>query len=151
MNQAHLLLRSARWLPDRPAIAVGKRVLHSYRSLSERVARLSAGIVKTFKLEPGDRVAIAMKNCPEYWEVLFAIWHAGLAAVPMNAKLHPKELEYILEHSGAKLCFYSEDLEVPFGSLVSISSPEFKSLEGEPQAPFDSKPEDLAWLFYTSG
>src|SRR5689334_3189389 len=138
MNQVQLLLRTARWLPEQPAIAVGKAPVVSYGGLAERVSRLSAGMRKTFKLNPGDRVAIAMKNCPEYWEVLFAIWHAGLAAVPMNAKLHPKEFEYILEHSGAKLCFFSEDLEVPFGSLVSISSPEFKSLEGEPQAPFDS-------------
>src|SRR5690242_10335941 len=106
MNQAQLLLRSARWLPDRPAIAVGKRVLHSYRSLAQRVARLSAGILDKFKLQPGERVAIAMKNCPEYWEVLFAIWHAGLAAVPMNAKLHPKEFEYIIGNSESKLCFF---------------------------------------------
>ena len=151
MNQAQLLLRSARWLPDQPAIAIGKRVLHSYRTLSERVERLAAGILKTFGLKPGDRVAIAMKNCPEYWEVLFAIWHAGLAAVPMNAKLHSKEFEYILENSGSKLCFISEDLEVPFEKSISISSREFKALEGEPRNPFDSKPDDLAWLFYTSG
>jgi len=45
-----------------------------------------------------------MKNCPEYYEVLFACWHAGLTAVPMNAKLHPKEFAYILENSGAKAC-----------------------------------------------
>jgi len=32
-----------------------------------------------------------MKNCAEYHEVLFACWHAGLVAVPMNAKLHSKE------------------------------------------------------------
>ena len=151
MNQAQLLLRSARWLPDRPAIAVGKRVLHSYRSLAQRVARLSAGILDKFKLQPGERVAIAMKNCPEYWEVLFAIWHAGLAAVPMNAKLHPKEFEYILGNSESKLCFFSEDLEVPFEQSISVTSPEFKSLDGEPRNAFHSKPEDLAWLFYTSG
>jgi long-chain acyl-CoA synthetase len=154
MNQAHLLLRSARWLPDRPAVAVGKRVVCSYRDLAQRVARLSAGIQKTFKLKPGDRVAIAMKNCPEYWEVLFAIWHAGLAAVPMNAKLHPKEFEYILGDSGAKLCFVSSDLEQSlsfFNRVVSVASRVYKSLEGERQEPYSSKPEDLAWLFYTSG
>jgi long-chain acyl-CoA synthetase len=151
MNQAHLLLRSARWLPDRPAVAVGKGVVHSYGSLSQRVAGLSAGILKTFHVKPGDRVALAMKNCPEYWEVLFAIWHAGLAAVPMNAKLHPKEFEYILGDSGTKLCFFSEDLEVPFENSVSIGSAEYKNLQGAAREPYPSKPGDLAWLFYTSG
>src|SRR5690349_16733774 len=151
MNQAQLLLRSARWLPERPAIAVGKRAVCSYRVLAERVSRLSAGIVNTFQLKPGDRVAIAMKNCPEYWEVLFAIWHAGLAAVPMNAKLHPKEFEYILQNSGSKLCFFSKDLEIPFSNSIEINSKEYKGLAGEPEEPFPSKPDDLAWLFYTSG
>ena len=154
MNQVHLLLRTARWLPDQAAIAVGKRVVHSYRSLSGRVARLSAGILKTFKLKPGDRVAIAMKNCPEYWEVLFACWHAGLAAVPMNAKLHAKEFEYILSDSEAKVCFVSGDLESSFSffsTVVSTGTKDFKTLENEPEQPFESKPDDLAWLFYTSG
>ena len=92
MNLAHLLLRSARWLPERPALAVGKRAVLSYRDLASRVVKLSAGLKKQFGLSAGDRVALAMQNCPEYYEVLFACWHAGLAAVPMNAKLHAKEL-----------------------------------------------------------
>ena len=50
---------------------------------------------------PGDRVAIVMRNRPEYLEALFAIWHAGLVAVPVNARLHRDEFAYILEHSGA--------------------------------------------------
>ena len=111
-------------------------------------------MLEAFKLEPGDRVAIAMKNCPEYWEVLFACWHAGLAAVPMNAKLHAREFEYIVGDSGAKLCFVTPDLESSLSfcpNLVSTGTKEFRTLEGAPRKPFDSKPEDLAWLFYTSG
>jgi long-chain acyl-CoA synthetase len=154
MNQVHLLLRSARWLPDRPAVAVGKESVCSYRELASRVEKLASGMKSKFDLKPGDRVAIAMKNCPEYWEVLFAIWHAGLAAVPMNAKLHQKEFEYILGNSGARVCFVTEDL-LPslsfFDRVVSVNSPEYKNLESEPQNPFESRAADLAWLFYTSG
>ena len=90
MNIAHLLLQSARRLPDQPAIALGGKVLSSYQDFSRRVSRLASGITAKFNLKPGDRVALAMKNCPEYWELMFACWHAGLAAVPMNAKLHCK-------------------------------------------------------------
>src|SRR4051794_2882621 len=111
MNLAHLLLRSARWLPERPALAVGKRTVRSYAELASRVSRLSFSLRKKLKLAAGDRVALAMRNCPEYYEVLFACWHAGLVAVPMNAKLHPKEFAYIFENSGARLCFASSDLE----------------------------------------
>ena len=51
-----------------------------------------------------------MKNCPEIIETIYAIWHAGLSVVPINAKLHPREFAYILEDSGAKACFATGDL-----------------------------------------
>ena len=137
MNIAHLLLQSARRLADRPALAVGGKVLSSYGDLSRRVSQLAAGMISRFSLSTGDRVALAMKNCPQYWEVLFACWHAGLTAVPMNAKLHAKEFEYILENCGAKVCFFD--------------AKEFENLKGEPQQPAATKPDDPAWLFYTSG
>ena len=101
MNLVHLLLRTARSLPDRPAIAVGGKVVCNYRQLASRISRLSSGLRK-LNLQKGDRVALAMKNCPEFYEVLFACWHAGITAVPMNAKLHAREFAYILENSGAK-------------------------------------------------
>ena len=88
MNLVHLLLRSARWQPDRPALAVGKRPVRTYREMAARVSRIASGLQKK-GLKPQDRVALAMKNCPEFYEVLFACWHAGMTAVPMNAKLHP--------------------------------------------------------------
>jgi long-chain acyl-CoA synthetase len=149
MNLVHLLLRSARWLPERPALAQGRRVVRSYGQMAERVARLAAGFSTKLSLSKGDRVAIAAKNCPEYYEILFACWHAGLAAVPMNAKLHAKEFAYILENSGAKACFVTPDLEaaIPQGHPVR----ELEKLLAEPQPPAEVHPDDVAWLFYTSG
>jgi len=150
MNLVHLLLRSARWLPDRPALAVGKQPVLTYGELGSRVSRLSALLQKRFK--KGERIALAMKNCAEYYEVLWACWHAGLVAVPMNAKLHAKEFAYILEHSGAKLCFTSPDLESTVTSPLSVSSREYKYLlKDEAGEPAETGPDDPAWLFYTSG
>ena len=94
-------------------------------------------MLSKFQLKPGDRIALGMKNCPEYWEALFACWHAGLVAVPMNAKLHAKEFEYIVENCGAKVCF--------------LDSKEFANLRAEPRQPAETGPDDPAWLFYTSG
>ena len=51
-----------------------------------------------------------MKNCPQYFESMYAAWHAGLCAVPINAKLHPREFAYILENSGARICMATADL-----------------------------------------
>src|SRR5687767_10479097 len=117
MNLVHLLLRSARWLPERPALALGSTPVRSYREMAGRVSRLASGFREKLNLQAGDRVALAMRNCPEFYEVLFACWHAGTTAVPMNAKLHPKEFAYILEDCGAKACFVSRDLAsaVPSG------------------------------------
>ena len=147
MNLVHLLLRSARSLPDRPALAVGRQPVRSYREMASRVAGLASGLRTKFNLKEKDRVALAMKNCPEFYEVLFACWHAGLTAVPMNAKLHAREFAYILENSGAKVCFVTPDLQsaVPSG----ISPGEVHS--GEELPPVDVGPDDVAWLFYTSG
>jgi long-chain acyl-CoA synthetase len=149
MNLAHLLLRTARWLPEQPALAVGKRPVRTYAEMGLRVAGLSSGFAKKLKLQHGDRVALAMKNCPEFYEVLFACWHAGLTAVPMNAKLHPKEFAYILENSGAKACFTTPDLESAVPGSIPLK--EIDSLLREPGAPADVDPDDIAWLFYTSG
>ena len=147
MNLVQLLLRSARWLPERPALALGSAPVRSYRQMAQRVSRLSTGLKEKFGLKTGDRVALAMKNCPEFYEVLFACWHAGLTAVPMNAKLHPKEFAYILENSGARVCFVSRDLAASIPSAVPVD----ESLLLDEGAPAEAKPEDPAWLFYTSG
>jgi long-chain acyl-CoA synthetase len=149
MNLVHLLLRSARSLPERPALAIGKRPVRTYREMASRVAKLSSGLVKKLNLKKGDRLALAMKNCPEFYEVLFACWHAGLTAVPMNAKLHAKEFAYILENSGAKACFVTPDLHVSVPNGISIS--QLNEFLEEPTQPADVSPDDVAWLFYTSG
>src|SRR5437763_4970472 len=149
MNLAQLLIRSARLQPDAPAIALGKRAVCSYGELAARVAQLAAGFVNRLKLQPGDRVALGMENCPEYHEVLFACWHAGLVAVPMNAKLHPKEFAYILENSGAKACFVTPELEAALPQATPVR--EISGLRAAPLAPAPAQPDDAAWLFYTSG
>ncbi|MBV8031061.1 MAG: AMP-binding protein, partial [Betaproteobacteria bacterium] len=148
MNLAELLARSARSQPERTAVAVGGRAVLSYGRLSERASALAHALKQRFGLAPGERVAIAMRNCPQYFEVLFACWHAGLVAVPMNAKLHAKEFAYIVGNSGAKLCFRSEDIDVE--GIVAPSA-EYESLFSEAATMAQVRPDHPAWLFYTSG
>ena len=110
MNLAQFLARSARVAPDRPAVASGERVLADYGTLARHCAAMASALRTALRLEPGDRVGLLMTNSPEYVEILWAAWWAGLAVVPVNAKLHPKEAEYILDHSGARVCFVTPDL-----------------------------------------
>ena len=162
MNQAELLQKAARSFAQRPAVAQGDRVIWNYADLGDRVARCAGALRQDLGLAAGDRVAITMKNAPEYLEVLYAVWHAGLAAVPINAKLHPREFAYILEHSGARVCVATPDLESLIGPLVSEiaslqtvlttgSDAYHRLFEHGAAGCADTPPEALAWLFYTSG
>jgi long-chain acyl-CoA synthetase len=160
MNLAELLARAARVFSENPAIVLGTQVHATYAAFARRAAALAAGFRDELELAPGDRVGLFMSNCPQYLEVLWGAWWAGLAAVPINAKLHPREAEYILEHSGARLCFVTGDLPPPGGGriatldrLIDVASSEYRSLatRDAAQAIEPARPDDLAWLFYTSG
>jgi long-chain acyl-CoA synthetase len=120
VNLAHFLARSARVFPGRAAVASGERVLVDYGTLGRRCAAMAWALRTTLGLEPGDRVGLLMTNAPEYVEILWTAWWAGLAVVPVNAKLHPKEAEYILDHSGARVCFVTPDLAGPVSGLERI-------------------------------
>jgi long-chain acyl-CoA synthetase len=158
-NLAHWLARAGQDDPQRPALGLGTRVLRHYGDVAMRVARLG-GALRAMGLNGGDRVAIAAHNSPDYLEVLYAIWHAGLAAVPANAKLHGAELGYILEHSEARVCFASPEIAAAISShapkslerLITIGGPEYETLfQTDAIGVMDVHPNDLAWLFYTSG
>jgi long-chain acyl-CoA synthetase len=159
MNVAQLLVRAARAFPDRLAIAHGEAPHVSYRELARRAAVLARYLRDTLGLQTADRVGLFMKNGPAYLEVLLASWWAGLTPVPINAKLHPLELAYILENAGARLCFVSFDLGQAAASvagavrLVDVESTEYaRALAGNAEAPIQwNVPDDVAWLFYTSG
>jgi long-chain acyl-CoA synthetase len=159
LNIASWLFRSGLSHPGAPAVGQGARVALSYGVLAERAARL-AGALRALGLAPGDRVAIVAKNCVEYVELMFGIWHGGFAAVPANAKLHGRELGYILEQSGARVCFASAGLDdelAPYAPaslerLIVVGSKEYETLfaaDAIDVAPRSG--DDLSWLFYTSG
>jgi long-chain acyl-CoA synthetase len=163
MNLAHHLWRAAQAYPDRPAIAVGARVTATWAELHARVARLAGAMRRPpFALQPGDRVAFVMANGPAYAELFYACWQAGLAAVPANAKLHPRELAYIIDHSQARLVFVTADLADGVAAavrdagsaarIVDVGSRDFAALLAADPAPMvQTEADDLAWLFYTSG
>jgi long-chain acyl-CoA synthetase len=110
-------------------------------------------------LEPGDRVALAMSNNADYLAILFAIWRAGLVAVPANARLHVRELAHIATDCGARACIATPDvagrlapLLAPATRLVMLGEAEWRALAAaEPGAMVERAPGDLAWIFYTSG
>ena len=95
-----------------------------------------------------------MRNRPEYLEALFAIWHAGLVAVPVNARLHRDEIAFILEDSGTALVVTDPEHADDVQSDAAVVAPgeQWERITASSPAPLvDRRPDDPAWLFYTSG
>jgi acyl-CoA synthetase (AMP-forming)/AMP-acid ligase II len=162
MNITHLLLGASREFRDVTALAKGDTAYLGYRELWRKVSVMSTYLRARYGLERGDRVAFAMTNCAEAIEVMYTIWHAGLCAVPMNAKLHAKEFAFILENSGARLCFVTSDLAATIGEaareapalkeIVDVSTRDYARMEiSDPSTIAQCEATDPAWLFYTSG
>jgi acyl-CoA synthetase (AMP-forming)/AMP-acid ligase II len=159
VNLAALLF--ARRQPAAPAVS--DRVhAWSYREFARRIACLAGGLAAR-SLGPGERVMLCMENCAEFLEMMFACWTAGLCAVPVNARLHPREVEYIARDSGARLLIATpalagvlgpleQSVEI-LGPIIATASADYTALmtSGDPMRPIGCKPTDRAWLFYTSG
>jgi len=156
MNMAHWLSRTAATKADRPALFLGDALVATYGAFN-RAALGLAGALRAAGIAPGDRVAMFMKNCPEYLIAFYGIWAAGAVVVPINAKLHPKEAAWIMENAGAKLCFVTPGLGADLDGETSVErvdalSGGFQDLcAGDPMPVAMRAPDDLAWLFYTSG
>jgi long-chain acyl-CoA synthetase len=160
------LAKVARQRPDQVAIRYGS-VTQSYQEFYDRALSIG-GSLRARGLRHGDRVAFVMANGPEILETLYGAFAAGLTIVPINARLHSREIAYILENSGARafvhgpeyqdaiaaapqdfgaldlrVCLDAAEGAVPYAQLIGSSD----ALE----APVDVAPEDPSWLFYTSG
>ncbi len=160
MNLANHMMRAGNAYRAYPATAQGTTILHRYGEVADRVARLAGGLLDRFGLQAGDRVALILTNCPEYLELLYAVWHAGLVVVPVNAKLHAREFDFILSDSESRVAFVSPALRASIEPLldktleaiVELGSDDYAGLIAADPVPVVSCDADVtAWLFYTSG
>ena len=165
MNLAYLLLRMARQHPQRPALFHGTTAVANYGEWAQRSAHLATQFEQA-GLQPGDRVALFMHNHPRYVEVMFGAWWAGLVVVPINAKLHVREAQWIVDNAQARWAFVTADITTDTGDqlqglarVIDVDSAQAHAFWQMPN-PSDLSPshsiaprdaDDLAWLFYTSG
>ena len=154
MNPAEWLARTARSVPEAPALYRGARVVADYAGFARRAAGIGAALAAR-GIGPGDRVAIFLPNSVDYLPILYGILWAGATAVPINGKLHAKEAGWIVEHSATKFVFtgdaaLSEACGLP---CVDPATEAFAEMQGTPglEAPCPMAGSDAAWLFYTSG
>ena len=160
MNLAVMFARGAEKHASKIAICWGESEI-SYAALLAQVKQVAARLQQDFGVKSGDRVALWVKNCPEFVPAVFGILSAGAVVVPINNFLKPAEVSYILNDSGANVLITDADLAAHYEvlkadrpSLGMLRVEEFAGLRtpdsGLPVPPARTE-SDLAALLYTSG
>ena len=102
-----MLARNARKCPDVEGIIFrDKRV--TYRELDERVNRLANALLLK-GIKKGDNVGLLMPNSKEMLDIFFATAKMGAVNVPVNIRLSPPEIAYILNNAGVRTLFFREN------------------------------------------
>ncbi|ODU06895.1 MAG: hypothetical protein ABS81_03660 [Pseudonocardia sp. SCN 72-86] len=163
MNIATLLADGAARAGAGPALVQGPRTL-TYPELGDHVGRIAAGLTR-LGLRRGDRIVLVVPNRIELVETMWAAFHGGFVAVPVNWHLHPGEVGYIVRHSGAAAVVVSDETAAVIATLPetvrvlrvgradgSGVGTDHEDLLADHASPMvDTAPDDPAWLFYTSG
>jgi long-chain acyl-CoA synthetase len=160
MNLAIAFANCAEKHAQKTAIFYGEKEI-SYAELDAQSLRLAAHLQNKFGVKAGDRVALWLKNCPEFVVSVFGVLKAGAVVVPVNNFLKPAEVSYILNDgridvviTDVELGAHSQDLKAARPSLNFFQIEEIAAL-----APSDSRftihdsrnENDLAVIIYTSG
>ncbi len=95
MNIAWWVQRWSELHPDKPAILFENQQIN-YRSLHRRAERTGCWL-QDIGIEKGDRVAVMLKNCPEFVELYLATSRLGVIFVPINFRLAGAELDFVLK------------------------------------------------------
>lgn len=133
--------------PAKAAVITSERSI-TYGELDLAVNCLARHLVDR-GLRPDDRVAVHWHNSVEFVMVMMGAWRAGMVVVPINPRMKAAEIAYVLEHSGARVCFSEPSLAglvsgVEVTSDLPAAKPSCKLLpEPDPDAP--------AMILYTSG
>lgn len=159
MNLATAFAGCAEKNARKTAIFYGQREI-SYAELLAQSKKVAAHLQNDFGVKPGDRVALWLKNRPEFVAAVFGILQAGAVVVPVNNFLKPAEVGYILSDGGIDVLVSDAELGAHFSEL-SAARPqlkvfnveefsELKTQNSEPKTCSRSE-QDLGVIIYTSG
>jgi long-chain acyl-CoA synthetase len=163
---AELLDRAAARFPGREAVVDARRRL-TWREVREEAGRLAAALHARHGIKPGDRVALLLVNGWEFCVAVFACARLGAVAVTLNTKLRTRELEFMLQNSGARVLLanrewwgevepvrdqFSCEAYYLTGAAAAGTEPFERLLEPGPEPPAVVPAEDdTAFIMYTSG
>jgi fatty-acyl-CoA synthase len=161
--------RAETYFGDRVGVVDGEKRF-TYRQFGERTHRLANALVE-LGVAPGDRVSFITYNTHQLLEAYYGVLEAGAVLNPINIRLTPREIGWILGHSGSKVVFFHKDFKPLVEALIPElpARPRFVIMEGQPDGIASDEYEALlassspeprepdidenapAELFYTSG
>jgi long-chain acyl-CoA synthetase len=158
MNLAEAFGKATSVHPDKIAIYWGETT-YSFSSLHAQALALGAHLQGVEKVQPGERVALWLKNCPEFVPALFGILASGAVVVPINNFLKPDEVAYILRDAGVRVIVSNLELNESRQKLAEIlphsrfwNVDDFSGLSPAADWVAPARVEDdLAVIIYTSG
>ncbi|MBA3251848.1 MAG: AMP-binding protein [Geodermatophilaceae bacterium] len=141
--------------PDQPADSLGSL---SFGEVARRARAIQAGLDQ-LGIGAGDRVAIVSHNAARLWELLHAVPPSGRILVPINFRLRPDEVKFIVKHCGARVLLVDpeldeglRDIEVEHRFTTGAESDEaLLRFDTEPQPWADPDEDAPATINYTSG
>ena len=140
--------------PDQPAPSLREL---TYREVHERT-RSCAAALDQLGIGHGERVAIVSQNSARLLLALYGVAGAGRVLVPINFRLSPVEIEYIVEHSGASLLLIDPELAASLAhipcqrrAILGVESDALLSRPGVEPAPWPRDENATATINYTSG
>jgi len=169
VNITQSLRRAVQINPNGIATIDGDRQ-QTWSEFAQRVSALAGGLTRNLQLQQEDRVAILSLNSDYYLETKYAIAWAGLIAVPLNIRLAPEELIFLLNDSETRVLIVDETFSAMLpafeGKLTSVetiinysATDSTKSIVAYQSLIVDSEPapdanagnDDTAGIFYTGG
>jgi long-chain acyl-CoA synthetase len=160
MNLATAFASCAQQHAQKNAIFWGDREI-SYAEILLQSQKVAAHLESSLGVKPGDRVALWLKNCPEFVPCVFGILQADAVVVPINNFLKLAEVAYILNDGGidvvitdAELGAHAVELKAARSSLKSFTIEEIAALptpNSQLPTPRTRNESDLAVIIYTSG
>lgn len=161
--------RAETFFGEKIGVIDGERCF-TYAEFAQRTHRL-ANSLRMLGIKKGDRVSFITYNTHQLLEAYFGVLEAGAILNPINIRLLPQDIAYILNHSETKIVFYHTDFAPLISNLINSveSRPHFVIMEGDLNKPATHEYEgllaaasaqyqppeidenEIAELFYTSG
>ncbi|GAA0502716.1 acyl--CoA ligase family protein [Salinibacillus aidingensis] len=112
--------RAVKYYPEKIAV-IDDRKTFTYREFTERTDQLSKALHQA-GIQKGDHVAVMLPNTHYMLECFYGISQLGAAMVPLNYRLSAEDLEYIIQHSDARMLIVDEEFSGPIEQIVSSLS-----------------------------